>query len=97
MGTDGAYSLGRSRPSIAITGGGQGGHDVAQRRHTRQPCRGDVDATGHGRALARDAERVEAVDEDRWRTDKPSLLSLFLAGNHRCADGLRRQAHPLER
>src|SRR5665647_3985284 len=77
-------SFGRSQPPI--TGGGQGADDVAQRRHTRQACRGDIDAAGKRRALSGDTERVDAIDEDGGRTNEPSILRLLLTGNHGGAD-----------
>src|ERR1035437_7586877 len=48
------------------------------------------------RALPGSAERVDAVDEYGWRTNKPSLLRLLLTGNHGRTDRLRRQADPIE-
>ena len=41
-------SSGGSRPSI--TGGSRCHHDVSHRHRSLGPCRGGVDATGHGRA-----------------------------------------------
>ena len=40
--------------------------------------------------------RVDAVDEDGWRTNKPTLLRLLLTGNHGRTDRQRRQADPIE-
>ena len=40
--------------------------------------------------------RVDAVDEDGWRTNKPTLLRLLLTGNHGRTDRLRSQADPIE-
>src|SRR5665647_1389327 len=58
--------------------------------------RGGIDAAGIRRALPRNAERVDTVDKDGWRTNKPSLLRLLLTGNHGRTDRLRRQADPIE-
>jgi hypothetical protein len=43
-----SHSSEGSRPPI--TGGGACDHDISQQRHSQGPCRGDVDATSHGRA-----------------------------------------------
>src|SRR5665647_3073522 len=58
--------------------------------------RGGIDAAGIRRALPRNAERVDTVDKDGWRTNKPSLLRLLLTGNHGRTDRLRRRADPIE-
>jgi hypothetical protein len=85
----------RSHPLIPC--GSQGADEVTQRWHTRQTCRGGIDAAGKRRALPGNTERVDAVEEESGRTNKPSLLRLLLTGNHGDADGLRCQAHAIER
>jgi len=61
-------SIGRSRCPFAVAGGCKSRDHFVQGRHPRQPCRDHVDPAGHGRALPRDAQRVDAVNEDRGRT-----------------------------